>query len=53
MIKLCRDRFINVDCHPKLKLRFNQVEYKAPKHGKDYPLPVDKLLKSQKQNQTL
>ena len=38
---LGRDRFINLDGHPQLVLRFNQVEFKTPKHGKDHGLPVD------------
>ena len=38
---LGRDRCINVDGQPKLNLRFNQVEFKTPKHGKDHGLPVD------------
>jgi hypothetical protein len=36
-----RDRSINVDGSPRLDLRFNQVEFKTPKHGKDHGLPVD------------
>ncbi len=35
-----RDRSINVDGYPRLDLRFNQVEFKTPKHGKDHGLPV-------------
>jgi hypothetical protein len=35
-----RDRFINVDGSPRLDLRFNQVEFKTPSHGKDHGLPV-------------
>ena len=35
-----RDRSINVDGYPQLDLRFNQVEFKTPKHGKDHGLPV-------------
>jgi len=35
-----RDRSINVNGYPRLDLRFNQVEFKAPKHGKDHGLPV-------------
>ena len=35
-----RDRFINVDGSPRLDLRFNQVEFKTPRHGKDHGLPV-------------
>ena len=36
-----RDRSINVDGYSRLDLRFNQVEFKTPKHGKDHGLPVD------------
>jgi len=35
-----RDRFIDVDGYPRLDMRFNQVEFKTPKHGKDHGLPV-------------
>jgi hypothetical protein len=35
-----RDKFINVDGSPRLDLRFNQVEFKTPKHGRDHGLPV-------------
>ena len=35
-----RDTSINVDGYPRLDLRFNQVEFKTPKHGKDHGLPV-------------
>lgn len=35
-----RDKYISVDGHPRLDLRFNQVEFKTPKHGKDHGLPV-------------
>ncbi len=35
-----RDSFINVDDSLRLDLRFNQVEFKTPKHGKDHGLPV-------------
>lgn len=35
-----RDRSINVDGSPRLDLRFQQVKYKTPKHGKDHGLPV-------------
>jgi hypothetical protein len=43
-----RDRSINVDGYPRLDLRFNQVEYKTPKHGKDHGLPVGKTGKTPK-----
>ena len=35
-----KDRSINVDGYPRLDLRFNRVEFKTPKHGKDHGLPV-------------
>jgi hypothetical protein len=35
-----RDRSINVDGSPRLDLRFNQVKFKTPKHGKDHGLPI-------------
>ena len=35
-----RDRFINVNGYPRVDLRFNQVEFKTPKHGRDHGLPV-------------
>ena len=34
------DRSINVNDYPRLDLRFNQVEFKTPKHGGDHGLPV-------------
>ena len=43
-----RDRSINIDGFPRLDLRFNQVEFKTPKHGKDHGLPVDKTGKTPK-----
>jgi len=43
-----RNRFINVDGYPRLDLRFNQIEFKTPKHGKDHGLPVDKTGKTPK-----
>lgn len=36
-----RDGCIQIDGYPQLNIRFNQVEYKTPKHGKDHDLPVD------------
>ena len=45
---LGRDRSINVDGYPRLDLRFNQIEFKTPKHGKDHGLPVDKTGKTPK-----
>lgn len=35
-----RDRAINIDGYPKLELRYNQIYYKTPKHGKDHDLQV-------------
>jgi hypothetical protein len=43
-----RDRSINVDGYPRLDLRFNQIEFKTPNHGKDHGLPVDKNGKTPK-----
>ena len=43
-----RNRFINVDGYPRLDLRFNQIEFKTPDHGKDHGLPVDKTGKTPK-----
>lgn len=37
---LGRDGFIKVEGYPRLDLRFNQVEFKTPKHGPDHGLPV-------------
>ena len=37
---LGRDSFIEVDGFPRLDIRFNQVEFKTPKHGKHHSLPV-------------
>lgn len=34
------DRFIDVDGSMRLDTRFNQVELKTPKHGKDHGLPI-------------
>ena len=36
-----RDGFINVDGCPRLEIRFNQVKFKTPKHGKIHGLPFD------------
>nr|YP_010133976.1 hypothetical protein KYU77_pgp131 [Tryblionella apiculata]QWM93465.1 hypothetical protein [Tryblionella apiculata] len=36
-----RDGFIEVEGYPRLNLRFNQVEFKTPKHGPDHGLYVD------------
>ena len=35
-----RDRSINVNGYQRLDLRFNQIEFKTPKHSKDHGLPV-------------
>ena len=35
-----RDGFIEVEGYPRLDLRFNQVEFKTPKHGPDHGLSV-------------
>lgn len=35
-----RDRFIDIDGSLWLDTRFNQVEFKTPKHGKDNGLPI-------------
>jgi hypothetical protein len=35
-----RDGFIQIEGYPWLDIRFNQVEYKTPKHGKNHGLPV-------------
>jgi hypothetical protein len=43
-----RDGFLQIGDYPRLNVRFNQVEYKTPKHGKDHGLPVDKTGKTPK-----
>ena len=43
-----RDGFIQIEGYPRLNIRFNQVEYKTPKHGKDHGLPIDKTGKTPK-----
>lgn len=43
-----RDGFIQIEGYPRLNIRFNQVEYKTPKDGKDHGLPVDKTGKTPK-----
>ena len=45
---LGRDRSINVDGYTKLEIRFNQVEYKTGKHGKDHGLPLGNNFKTPK-----
>jgi hypothetical protein len=36
-----RDRCIKVEGYPRLDLRFNQVEFKTPKHGAAHGLPIN------------
>ena len=36
-----RDGVIQKNGYPRLDLRYNQIEYKTPKHGPDHNLPVD------------
>ena len=36
-----RDSVIQKNGYPRLDLRFNPIEFKTPKHGKDHNLPVD------------
>ena len=43
-----RDGFIQIEGYPRLNIRFNQVAYKTPKHGKDHGLPLDKTGKTPK-----
>lgn len=38
----------NKHIYLKLDLRFNQVEFKTPKHGPDHELPVDSKGKTPK-----
>ena len=38
---LAHDRAIDIGDYPKLDLQYNQVYYKAPKHGPDHNLPVN------------
>lgn len=45
---LGRDGSIEMDGYPRLDLRFNQVEFKTPKHGPDHGLPVDSKGKTPK-----
>ena len=45
---IVRDRSINVDGYQRLDLRFNQVEFKMPKHSKDHNLPIDNTGKTPK-----
>eukprot|EP00972_Heterocapsa_arctica_P115325 16447105-Heterocapsa_arctica.AAC.1 len=34
-----RDGFIQIEGYPPLDIRFNQAEFKTPKHGGDHGLP--------------
>jgi hypothetical protein len=45
---LGRDSSIKIDGYPQLDLRFNQVEFKTPKHGPDNGLPLDSKRKTPK-----
>ena len=45
---LGRDGSIEIDGYPRLDLRFNQVEYKTPKHGAAHGLPKDSKGKTAK-----
>ena len=47
-----RDGFIQIGGYPRLELRFNQVEYKTPKHGLDHGLPKDSNGKTPKTDAT-
>jgi hypothetical protein len=38
---LGRDGSIEVDSYPRLDLRYNQIEFKTPKHGPDHGLTED------------
>lgn len=43
-----RDRFINVEGHPKLTVRYGQVKYKTPAHGFSHGLPQNEKGKTPK-----
>ena len=43
-----KDGSIQIEGYSQLDIRFNQVEYKTPKYGKDHGLPVDKTGKTPK-----
>ena len=43
-----RDGVIQIEGYSRLNIKFNQVEYKTPKHGKDHGLPVNKNGKTPK-----
>lgn len=47
-----RDNHINIYVYPRLGLRFNQVEFKTPKHGKNYGLPINNNGKTPKTDVT-
>ena len=43
-----RDGSIEIDGYPRLDLKFNQVEYKTPKHGGAHGLPTNDMGKAAK-----
>ena len=43
-----RDEFIDVEGHPKLTVRYGQVNFKTPKHGKIHGLPTNENGKTPK-----
>ena len=43
-----RDGFIDVEGHPKLTVRYGQVEFKTADHGKVPGLPVNEKVKTPK-----
>jgi hypothetical protein len=43
-----RDGFISVEGHPKLTVRYGQVNFKTPKHGKIHGLPTNENGKTPK-----
>ena len=45
---MSRDNFIQIEGYSRLNIRFNQVEYKTPKQGKDHGLPIDRTGKTLK-----
>ena len=48
-----KDRFINVEGHPQLVLRYGQVGFKTPDHGKVHDLPVNKNGKTLKTEENI
>lgn len=51
-----RDGFIDVEGHPKLTVRYGQVNFKMPKHGRIHSLSVNangKTPKTEKNTLTL